>query len=123
MILSIFDFDVTLMRPDGTWNTKSVNAARRAYGRGYSVLVTGRPEFQKPAIVKSLMDSGIPFHRVLTVGPLFIGQRKRAEIERLVRLLRPDSVEVWDDREDLLGSYGSLLTALGVEHRLNLVRS
>lgn len=123
MILSIFDFDGTLLRPDGTWNTKSVTAARRAYGRGYSVLLTGRPEFQKPEVVKALMDNGIPFHRAVTVGPLFIGQKKRTEIERLVRLLGPAVVEVWDDREDLLRSYGSLLTALGVDHKLNLVRS
>lgn len=121
MILSVFDFDVTLFRPDGSWNTPVVERARRAYGRGYSVLMTGRPEFQRLEVTQTVMDKGIPFHRVITVGPTFTGLKKRAEIERIIRAVQPSAVEIWDDKPDLLASYGRLVDSLGLDKRLHFV--
>lgn len=122
MKLSVFDFDVTLMRPDGSWNERSVAAARRAYARGYSVLLTGRPEAQRADVVKALVNKGIPFHRIVTVGPLFIGSKKRSEIDRLIRAIGITDVEIWDDNADLLASYGQLVDSRGLPKSLHLVR-
>jgi hypothetical protein len=122
MNLSIFDFDGTLRSITGRWNPDTVAAAKRAYTRGYSVLLTGRPEFQRLDVIEALESRGIPFHRVTTVGPLFTGMRKRSEIERTVRAVGPEFVDVWDNDQALLDSYGKLLAAMGVPYRLHLVR-
>lgn len=123
MKLSIFDLDGTLLRPSGRWNDDVAEKAHAAIKRGdYVVLLTGRPTMQAHTIKAAAQSRDLPFHEVITVGPLNTLDRKKRQIVRLVAATRPAIVELWDDQQDMLADYGAMLKLMGVTNRLHRVR-
>ena len=123
MKLSIFDFDGTLVRPSGRWNSEIVEQMRKALDRGdYVVVLTGRPGLYSAEIRAALLGQQVFPNEIIAVGPIGTLDRKKKQIRRLVDATGAKNVAMWDDNGAMLSAYGKMLTDLHVPARLQWVR-
>lgn len=123
MKLSIFDFDGTLMRPSGRWNSDVVEQMRKALDRGdYVVVLTGRPGLYSYEIRAKLVGQQATPNEVIAVGPVGTLERKKKQIRRLVDATGAKNVALWDDNGAMLAAYGDMLDKLKVTKTLKWVK-
>lgn len=88
----------------------------------YKVLLTGRLDrFYHDRVHQLLLQKGLRFNEVKLAPGGSTERFKLREIERLIWTLRPDRVEIWDDRPEHLDAFHKYLVGHKVPHRLHLV--
>ena len=123
MKLSIFDFDGTLVRPSGRWNSEIVEQMRKSLDRGdYVVVLTGRPGLDSSNIRAGLLGQQVLPNEIIGVGPIGTLDRKKKQIRRLVDATGAKNVAMWDDNGAMLAAYGDMLDKLKVTKTLKWVK-
>lgn len=151
MHLAVFDFDGTLFasplrpswwpwqgfwgrpeslsppyvpeRPDADWWVPGVvAAAKKAISDPgtYTVLLTGRPPKLSHRIKELLHGAGLRFDEYHFSNDDTLTFKVRV-IESLVGKLQPESVTLWEDREEHLSTFDAALKALGTDYRIRRV--
>lgn len=123
MKLSIFDFDGTLMRPSGRWNSDIVEQLRKALDRGdYVVVLSGRPGLDSYEIRAGLLGQQVFPNEIIAVGPTSTLERKKKQIKRLIDATGTKNVALWDDNGAMLAAYGDMLDKMKITKTLKWVK-